>query len=152
VRGENTVGPEARSGWKTHWKLVVLLAILFSILIVSLFYFVLPNVLYPLRIDKIPAGAYIVLWMGPNPSVGNLTLYSINSQPWDIDIVMAGALKLDIPFTISMLNETCIMLSTAYLSHDSDYLYVGGQFHDVYRNSSALKLRNLMTSASLKHR
>ena len=132
--GENTVGPEARSGWKTHWKRVVLFAVLFSILIVSLFYFILPNILYPLRIDNIPAGAYVVPWMEPNPSVANVTLYSINSQPWNIDTVMAGALKLDMAFTVTVLNETRIIPSTVYLGHDADYLYVGGQFHDMYRN------------------
>jgi hypothetical protein len=134
VSGENTVGPEVRSRWKTHWKRVVLFAVLFSILIVSLFYFVLPNILYPLRIDKIPAGAYVVPWMEPNPSVGNLTIYSINSEPWDIDTVMAGALTLNMTFTVNVLNETRIMPSTVYLGHDADYLYIGGQFHNMYTN------------------
>jgi predicted secreted protein len=134
VSGENTVGPEVRSRWKTHWKRVVLFAVLFSILIVSLFYFVLPNILYPLRIDKIPAGAYVVPWMEPNPSVGNLTIYSINSEPWDIDTVMAGALTLDMTFTVSVLNQTRIVPSTVYLGHDSEYLYIGGQFHGMYLN------------------
>jgi hypothetical protein len=72
--------------------------------------------------------------MEPNPSFGNLTIYSINSQPWNIDAVMAGALKLDVTFTVSVLNETRIVPSTVYMGHDSEYLYVGGQFHGMYLN------------------
>jgi hypothetical protein len=72
--------------------------------------------------------------MEPNPSVANLTVYSLNSQPWDIDAVMAGALKLNMTFTINLPNETRIVPSTVYLGHDSQYLYVGGQFQGMYLN------------------
>jgi hypothetical protein len=47
---------------------------------------------------------------------------------------MAGALKLDMTFTINVLNQTRVIPSTVYLGHDADYLYVGGQFHNMYRN------------------
>jgi hypothetical protein len=131
VSGENTVGPEARSGWKTHWKRIVLFAVLFSILIVSLFYFVLPNILYPLRIDKIPAGAYIVPWMEPNPSIFSLSGIPLDLLPWNIDTVMTGALKLNITFTIPVPGQPRVVPSTVYLGHDAEYLYVGGIFSGI---------------------
>jgi hypothetical protein len=138
VSGENTTCPEARSVWKAHWKRILLIAILFVILVVSLFYFVLPNVLYPLRIDPIPAGAYVVPWIEPNPSLAVLTTYQQNSSgpppPYNIDSIMAGALKLNMAFNISVAGGNRVIPSTVYLGHDMDYLYVGGEFRGMGLN------------------
>jgi len=112
-------------------KGILLFSLLFLILAVSLFYFVLPNLLFPLTIDKIPVGAYIVPWMEPNPSIAVLRTYQQNPYgppPFNIDSVMAGALKLNMTFNISVTGGTRIIPSTVYLGHDMDYLYVGGEF------------------------
>ena len=101
---------------------VLLLAILLSILVGSLLYIILPGLLYPLRIDKIPFDAYIVPWMRPTPQIAGL--YS----RFDIGSVMADALELNVTFRVVFPNETRVIPSMLYLGHDSDYLYVGGRF------------------------
>lgn len=103
-------------------------------------YYVLPSVLHPLRRDPVPAGAYVVPWMRPNPSIEELNR---NPQlpgsppPFDIDTVMATALKLSMTFNISTPGGTRIIPSTVYLGHDSDYLYVGGKFIGMSTNPAS---------------
>jgi hypothetical protein len=112
-------------------KRVLLLAILLSILVGSLLYILLPGILYPLRVDKIPSGAYVVPWMQPNPSIGQLNLHAqlpYGPPTFDIESVMANSLKLNMTFNIDIANGTRVVPSAVYLGHDSDYLYVGGKF------------------------
>lgn len=80
------------------------------------------NASYPLRIDSVPSGAYVVPWMMPCTNITQL------SEGYDIDQVMAYAMKFDITFKIETTNGTGIIPSTIYLGHDSEYLYVGGKF------------------------
>ncbi len=92
------------------------------------------------RRDQIPAGSYIVPWMKPSPSVEsieNLSTQSVTGPPWDVEAVMAGALKLNINFSVTLPNETRSIRSTVYLGHDSDFLYVGGEFRGMYRNPTS---------------
>lgn len=119
------------------WKRILLFSILFSILVSSLLYYVLPKILFPLRKDTIPSGAYIIPWMKPNPSIEELRIYSVDSPPWDIDAVMTGALKLNITSKIDMFNETRVISSTVFFGHDTHYLYVGGKFRGMYRNPTS---------------
>jgi hypothetical protein len=114
-------------------KQVFLFSILFLVLTVSLFYYILPRVRINSRFDQIPSNAYIVPWMRPNPSIDKL-----NENPqmpygpptFDIDAVMADALKLNMNFTLNMREIN----GTIYLGHDSDCLYVGGKFIGMYTN------------------
>ena len=79
-------------------------------------------------------------WMRPSPSIEtieSLSTQSLTMPPWDIKAVMAGALKLNINFTITLPNGTRTMQSTVYLGHDSDFLYVGGEFRGMYRNPTS---------------
>jgi hypothetical protein len=122
------------------YKRILLFSLLFLILAVSLFYYVLPRVLYPLRKDTVPIGAYIVPWMQPNPSIEELKLHE--QQPYgpptfDIDSVMSNALKLSITFNITVPEDTRVIPSTIYLGHDSDYLYVGGKFQNMGLNPAS---------------
>jgi len=119
------------------WKRVLLFSLLFLILAVSLFHYVLPNVLHPLRKDQIPAGAYVVPWMRPSPSIEKLNLNAqqpYGPPPFDIDSVMVNALRLSMTFNISVPGGTRVIPSTVYLGHDSDYLYVGGKFRGMGMN------------------
>jgi hypothetical protein len=116
---------------------ILLVSILLSVLAVSLFYFVLLNVLYPLRIDKIPAGAYVVPWMEPNPSISVLRTYQRNPYgppPFNIDSVMANSLKLSMTFNISLRGGSRVIPSTVFLGHDKDFLYIGGEFRGMGLN------------------
>lgn len=98
-------------------------------------YYVLPRVFVPpLRRDPIPFGAYIIPWMKPYPSIDDLQRISPSDTPWDVDVVMTGALKLDMTFNIALNNESRVIPSTLYLGHDTDYLYVGGEFRGMYKN------------------
>jgi len=112
------------------WKHLLLFFLLFSILVSSLLYYVVPKILFPLRKDTIPSGAYVIPWMKPSPSFQGIMSMSY----WDIDTVMAEALKLNITFRIEVPNGTRVIPSTVYLGHDKDYLYIGGKFHGMYRN------------------
>jgi hypothetical protein len=113
-------------------KRVLLFSILFLLLSIGLLYYGLLNIPNPLRIDKIPTGAYIVPWMQPNPSITELP------YEFSIDSVMAGALKLSMTFNITMWdNTTRVIPSTVYLGHDAHYLYVGGQFVGMYSNPAS---------------
>jgi hypothetical protein len=115
-----------------RWKRVLLFSILFLILAISLFYYILPNVLHPLRIDPVPAGAYIVPWMRPNPWFGQIP------ATFNIDAVMAYALKLNMTFRINMWDGTTrVIPSTVYLGHDQNYLYIGGKFVSMYSNPAS---------------
>jgi hypothetical protein len=123
------------------WKKILLFSILFFILgVVSTLYYLVLNVPLPLRKDPVPAGAYVVPWMSPNPSIEEL---NTNPQqrsgppPFDIDAVMAGALKLNMTFNITVPGGARIIPSTVYLGHDSDYLYVGGKFAGMYTNPAS---------------
>jgi hypothetical protein len=133
------VEAETKEKWyrRRLWKRTLLFIFLFLILAISLFYFVLPNVLYPLRIDKIPDGAFIVPWMEPSPSIAVLRTYAQNPYgppPFNIDSVMQGALKLSMTFNISIAGGNRIIPSTVYLGHDMNYLYVGGEFRGMGLN------------------
>jgi hypothetical protein len=77
--------------------------------------------------------------MKPNPSVADLNWYARNYEIWNIDVdsAMTGALRLNMTFNISILDETRIIPGTIYLGHDSAYLYVGGIFHGMYRNPTS---------------
>jgi len=114
------------------WKRILLLSIFFFILTVSLvYYYALPKMLEkPLRMDAVPSGAYLIPWMRPNPSIAELNQNpQMNSAPtFDVDAVMAGALKLDMTFQIDTPGGKRVVPSTVYLGHDTDHLYVGGKF------------------------
>jgi len=119
-----------------HWKRILLVTFpLFSILAVSLF--ILPRFPKPLRRDPIPSGAYVVPWMRPSPSIEELDKFMPGDPPWDIDVVMANALRLNMTFRIAIPNETRVIRSTVYLGHDMDYLYVGGKFRGMYKNPTS---------------
>lgn len=123
----------------------IFLLSLFFILIGSLIYYALPRVVYPpLRKDSIPSGAYVIPWMRPSPSIEELVHVPINSPPWDIDAVMAGALKLDLTFNIAIPNGSRIVPSTVYLGHDTDLLYIGGKFQGMYTNPASNPLDEIM--------
>jgi hypothetical protein len=109
-------------------KRIVLVSLLFFILVFSFLYFAFPNTLFPLRMDDVPPDANIVPWMRPNPQITEL------SSRFDINLVMANALKLNITFSIVLFNGTRVIPSTLYLGHDSSYLYVGGRFVGMYTN------------------
>jgi hypothetical protein len=115
---------------------ILLFSLFFSILAGSLIYYVfLPrSVDHPLRIDAIPADAYVIPWMQPNPTIS--TLNSLMS-PWNVDAVMAGALRLDMVFNITTDNQTRVVPSSVYLGHDLDYLYVGGKFQQMFTNPAS---------------
>jgi hypothetical protein len=69
--------------------------------------------------------------MQPNPSIEKLNLHAqlpLSPPPFDIDSVMASALKISMTFNISVPGGMRVIPSTVYLGHDSDYLYVGGKF------------------------
>jgi hypothetical protein len=75
--------------------------------------------------------------MEPNPSIAVLRTYAQNPYgppPFNIDSVMAGALKLSMTFNISVAGGNRIIPSTVYLGHDIDYLYVGGEFRGMGLN------------------
>ena len=124
-----------------HWKRIVLFSLLFFILAVSLFYYVHSNVQRPLRKDTVPAGAYVVPWMKPSPSIRELNTNpayaAVDAPPWSIDMIMATALRLNITFRITTRNETRVIPSTVYLGHDKEFLYVGGKFQGMYRNPAS---------------
>lgn len=126
---EETAIKEKRR-WRTSYKRILLFFLPFFVLAFSLFYFVLPRILFPLRIDPIPSGAYMIPWMRPEPS--RETLQTMNS--WSIDTVMADALKLNITFNIHTPSGTRVIPSTVYLGHDSEYLYIGGKFREIFAN------------------
>ncbi len=109
-------------------RTVLIFSILFLILAVSFLYYALPNILFPLRIDPMPDGAYVIPWMRPNPSIPLLW------HPWVIDTVMTGALKLNMTFRIAIPGETRVVPSTVYVGHDEEYLYVGANFTGIGRN------------------
>jgi hypothetical protein len=112
-------------------KRVLLFSLLFLIIVVGSFTYLLTQHQTALRKDQIPANAYVVPWMKPNPSIEQLNLHA--QQPYgpltfNIDSVMSNALKLNMTFSISLPESTRVIPSTVYLGHDSDYLYVGGEF------------------------
>jgi hypothetical protein len=121
-------------------KQVFLFSILFLVLTVSLLYYILPRVRINSRFDQIPSNAYIVPWMKPNPSIEELNQ---NPQlpgeppPFDLDAVMTNALKLSMTFTINVSVGARIVPSTVYLGHDSDHLYIGGKFSEMYTNPAS---------------
>jgi len=118
---------------RRNWKRILLFTVLFLVLVGSLLYYFLPSVLYPLRIDSVPAGAYVVPWLHPSQSYHS-TFWEILDNS-DIDTVMAGALKLNITFRINMWNDTTrVIPSTVYLGHDQNYLFIGGKFVGMYNN------------------
>ncbi len=79
-----------------------------------------------------PAGAYVVPWMQPRPYFGQIR------DPFNIDSIMASALKLNITFHIDTPNGTRTIPSTVYLGHDSRYLYVGGKFVGMGSNPASV--------------
>lgn len=58
-------------------------------------------------------------------------------NPWIVDTAMAGALRLDVTFHIITRNETRPVPSTLYLSHDTEYLYIGGEFRQMFTNPAS---------------
>lgn len=119
-------------------KRVLLFSLLFLIIILtSVYYILLQGPLRPLRKDAIPSSANVIPWMHPNPSIEQLNLHAqqpYGPPPFDIDSVMANALKLNMTFSISLPESTRVIPSTVYLGHDSDYLYVGGEFRGMGMN------------------
>jgi hypothetical protein len=107
---------------------VLLVSLLFLILLVSFLYYAFPNILFRPRIDAVPAGAYVVPWMSPNPSLDTLSKIPPPLLPWNLDSAMTGALRLDVTFRLSVSNQTRVVPSTVYLGHDANYLYVGAEF------------------------
>jgi hypothetical protein len=116
------------------FKRILLFSLLFLILAGSLVYYALPKVLYHPRIDPVPPGAYVVPWMQPNPSIAALAGIPHDQLPWNLDTVMAGALRLNMTFTIPALAQARVVPSTVYLGHDAEYLYVGGNFSGIGRD------------------
>jgi hypothetical protein len=101
------------------------------VLTASLFYYIASRAPIHSRLDQIPPNAFIVPWMAPNPSIDELNQ---NPQlpgqppPFDLDVVMANALKLSMTFNISVPDGSRVVPGTVYLGHDSNYLYIGGEF------------------------
>jgi hypothetical protein len=119
------------------WKRILLLSALFFVLIISLVYFVLPKMLEkPLRVDATPAGAYVVPWMRPNPSIEELLQSpQMNDTPnFSVDEVMAGALNISTTFQLEMPEGKRAVPSTIYLGHDGTSLYVGAKLRGMYTN------------------
>jgi hypothetical protein len=112
-------------------KRILLLSLLFLILLAGFLYYAFQDVLFHPRIDPIPAGAYIVPWMSPNPSISTLLGIPLDQLPWNLDTAMAGALRLDMTFTIPVPGQTRVVPSTVYIGHDAEYLYVGGSFSGI---------------------
>jgi len=118
-------------------KRILLFSILFLILVVGLFYYVLPKVLYRPRRDTIPSSAHVVPWMRPNPSVDALAQILPWERPWDLDAAMSGAWKITTTFRIAVPSGTRVIPSTVYLGHDAEYLYVGGRFSGMGTNPNS---------------
>jgi len=117
------------------WKRLLLVSLLFLILATGLFYYLLPNIFNPLRLDQIPDGAYVVPWMQPSASFEQLREETLVRGTFDTDVAMANALKINMTFRINMWDGTTrVIPSTVYLGHDSQYLYVGGKFVGMYSN------------------
>lgn len=91
----------------------------------------------PLRVDAVPLNAYVVPWMAPNPSIEELNKHGqlpYAPPPFNIDSVMAKALKLNMTFRINISSGIREVQGTVYLGHDSEYLYVGGKFVGMFLN------------------
>lgn len=130
-KSKNEKGP-----LRSYWKLILVLFLSF-ILFSSLIYYVLPHVLSPLRIDKIPPDAYVIPWMRPSTSIETLRRLQRRDLPWDIDSTMTEALRLNITFTMTMNNRTHAIPSTIYIGHDAEYLYIGGEFFGMGPNPNS---------------
>ena len=76
--------------------------------------------------------------MKPNPSIAELKAMGV---PWDIDEVMAGALKINVTFKIECeydsIKETRVIPSIIYLGHDMECLYIGGKFIGMFTNPAS---------------
>lgn len=120
------------------WKRVLIFSLLFLILVFGLFYYFLQNIPPPLRVDTVPPGAYVVPWMQPSSSFEDLHTDMLRYGTFDIDAVMANALKLSMTFNVTMWDGTTrVIPSTVYLGHDSQYLYIGGKFVGMYTNPAS---------------
>jgi hypothetical protein len=121
---------------KRGWKRILLFFLFFFILTSSLFYYVLiPRIFVKaLRRDSTPSDAYVIPWKRPDPSI-EILMAAMN--PWNVDTVMAGALQLNMTFHIITRNETRLVPSTLYLSHDAKYLYIGGEFRGMFMNPAS---------------
>lgn len=131
---------EKPSRLRQNWKRILLLSLFFSILFISLFnYILLPRILdKPLRHDPIPTGSYQIPWMKPSPPIEELEQQIPGSPPpFDTALVMDGALKLNMIFRIDIPGGIRVVPSTVYLGHDSNYLYVGGEFTGMYTNPAS---------------
>ena len=130
-----------------NWKRIISVLVLISVLAASLSFYAYWASYATYRKNSIPADAFIVPWMKPNPLINDLSnlpsLYpnDWNSHPWYIDTVMAGALKLNMTFRIFIPpiregnnNTTRTVPATVYLGHDNQYLYLGGKFQGIYLN------------------
>jgi hypothetical protein len=90
--------------------------------------------------------------MQPHPSIKELNLNAqqpYGPPPFDIDSVMATALKLSMTFNISLPGSMRVVPSTLYLGHDSDYLYVGGKFQGIGMNPVSTANQTLPDSLSM---
>jgi len=131
-------------------KRILLLSLFFFILALGLTYYVLPQFAPRLRTDSVPPDAYTVPWMRPNPSIQELAPQLPYSPPtFDIDTVMAQALRINMTFRIEIPNGTRIVRSTVYLGHDLDYLYVGGKFIGMFTNPASTLERTVPNIFSL---
>jgi hypothetical protein len=122
------------------FRRILLFSILFLILALSSLYYTMMQGQRPLRVDPVPADAYVVPWMQPYPSIRELNLNG--QQPYgpptfDINSVMSNALKINMTFRISTPGGMRVVPSTLYLGHDSDYLYVGGEFRGIGMNPAS---------------
>lgn len=130
---QNASVEEGQRTAQRNWKRILVLTILLFILVGSLLYYILPGILYPLRRDSVPSGAYVVPWMRPYPYFGQIPV------KFDIDAVMAGALSLNMTFRISLWDGTTrVIPSTVYLGHDGSHMYIGGRFSGMYSNPASL--------------
>lgn len=128
------------NGVSLRRRLLIFLLFL-SILIVSLLFWIYGFPYFsPLRVDSIPPEAYIVPWATPSRPIQRLLEEVWNTPvhlrpPWKIEEVMAEALKINMKFNLTMPNGTIITVpSTIYLSHDAEFLYIGGIFRRIGKN------------------
>ncbi len=92
---------------------------------------------HTLRSDAIPSGSYVIPWMRPQPSIPTINAIPVQNQPWDVNLTMQGALKIETTFQLIVPNGTRTIRSTVYLGHDMDFLFVAGIFRGMYSNPTS---------------
>ncbi len=134
---------------RTSRKRLFLLCFLFSVLAICECLCIYDITRLPsFRFDPIPLDAYIVPWMRLNPPIEELEKsswrYGVEDIPWDIDVVMADALKLNITFKIKIPNSTIVVPSLIYLGHDMELLYIGVKSVGILHQNTTAFLPNYL--------